>query len=200
MPLLADVQDNGYPSFNAPIHHLIPAPIPLAQFQSVQITFKAKWLVRYDQGGLIISLSRSKDRWQPTAEAPSPERWLKSGVEFYLGKPYLATVATYAYSDWSLSPLEQTAGADEVTLELRREGDELGSSLWIYQLRAGEAADGLQRVPLREVTWFFAEQDGWFVDIGTMAARPAAAFDVPSDASQNLTVHFSRPIIDPAIP
>ena len=52
-------------------------------------------------------------------------------------------------------------------MELCRETDENGVSLWVYWVKNGE------RVPVREVAWFFADLEGWQVEVGVMAARPA---------------------------
>ncbi len=61
-----------------------------------------------------------------------------------------------------------------MTIELRREGDELGTSLWVYELVLGSDGQVEERRPLREVTWFFAEEDGWQLEVSAMAARPAS--------------------------
>lgn len=160
---------------NAPIHPLTPSPVPLSTFSSARITFAAPYNTRYDQAGLLLQFT------SPNKE----ERWIKAGVEFYLAKPYLASVATLTYSDWQLCP---NAHEGEVTIEFRREGDELGSSLWLYQLVlvGGEIKE---RVPLREVCWVFAEQDGWEVQVSAMAARPAKE-DVDGKKS-DLVAQFS---------
>lgn len=83
----------------------------------------------------------------------------------------VSTVGTWAWSDWSVAPVVKGAKADEgwVTVEAVRQGDELGSGLWVYQVVDGE------KVPLREVTWFFAEEDeGWEVEVGVYVAKPAS--------------------------
>ncbi|KAJ3733409.1 hypothetical protein DFJ43DRAFT_232037 [Lentinula guzmanii] len=159
-------------SFNAPTHALLPGPTPLASFHSARITFSGAWTTRYDQCGLLLHLTQTG----------SSDRWLKTGVEFYQGKPYLSTVATLTYSDWSITP--PTAGENlnpktsTTTIEVRRESDELGSSLWVYELVLGGSGEILERHPLREVTWFFAEEEGWEVSVSAMAARPAKKEDV----------------------
>lgn len=44
------------------------------------------------------------------------------------------------------------------TVEARRERDELGKSLWVYWIvRDGEGKE-VERRPLREVNWIFAEE------------------------------------------
>ena len=57
------------------------------------------------------------------------------------------------------------------TVEVRRERDGLGQSLWVYWIV--ERDDGSEeRVPLREVNWFFADEEGWRVGVGGYVARP----------------------------
>lgn len=52
-----------------------------------------------------------------------------------------------------------------MTVEVRRETDELGTSLWVY-----EVVPGKEEEPLRECTWWFAEEgEGWAVDVRAMA-------------------------------
>lgn len=116
------------------------------------------------------------------------DRWFKAGIEYYMDRPYLASVACYAWADWALVP--PTGSAEKPTIEVRREGDELGSSLWLYELILGEDGSVSKRVPLREVTWMFAEEDGWTLEVSAMACRPAKADAVPG-GDKNLKVHFS---------
>ncbi|KAE9400269.1 hypothetical protein BT96DRAFT_857554, partial [Gymnopus androsaceus JB14] len=169
-------------SFNAPTHALLPKPIALKSFQGVQLTFSGPWTTRYDQGGLLLHLTRSG----------STDRWLKTGIEFYQGKPYLSTVSTLTYSDWSIAPPVSTN--PKTTIEVRREADELGSSLWVYELVLGDDGEVSSRQPLREVTWFFAEEEGWEIAISAMAARPAKEEDV--EGQKNLTVNFDGVVVN----
>ena len=113
------------------------------------------------------------------------DKWLKAGVEFFGGRAMCSVVGTDRWSDWSVAapvPSPDTGSGDgdaqvkgEVTLEAIRQPDELGSGLWVYQIVCGEDGKETERVPLREVTWFFAdeEQEGWEVSVGAYAARPA---------------------------
>lgn len=117
---------------------------------------------------------RLKDSHSNTAAKAKPESftmdsWLKAGVEFYNNAPCVSVVATDRYSDWSVLPLDDNA---PVTLELVREGGDLGKGMWVYQV----LGDG-ERKPLREVCWFFAEEEGIEVEIGAYAARPAKEGD-----------------------
>ena len=150
------------PSFNAPTHPLHSHPVPLKSFNRARITFNGPWTTRYDQGGLLLHLKHSHQQ----------DRWLKTGVEFYLDQVFLSTVATQTWSDWSVTPPADAAG--KKTIEVRREGDELGTSLWVYELVLGNDGEVKERRPLREVTWFFAEEDGWKIEVSAMAARPAS--------------------------
>ncbi|KAI0755300.1 hypothetical protein C8Q80DRAFT_1266775 [Daedaleopsis nitida] len=164
---------------NAPTHPLLPHPVPLASFNRAQITFSAPWSTRYDQGGLLLRL---------THPAQPRTRWLKTGVEFYQGRVFLSTVATHAYSDWSIAP-PADAACEKVTIEVRRDTDEMGPSLWVYELVRGPDGAVKERRPLREVTWFFGDEEGWEVEVSAMAARPAAGDDVAGE-SKELVVHF----------
>lgn len=77
-----------------------------------------------------------------------------------------------------------------MTVEARREGDELGTSLWVYELVLGARGEVVERRPLREVAWFFADEgEGWVVDVRAMAARPAEGADVVGEG-EGLVVRF----------
>jgi hypothetical protein len=58
------------------------------------------------------------------------------------------------------------------TIEARRERDDLGKSLWIYWIVKDEAGKEVERRPLREVTWVFAEEEGWSVGVAGYVCRP----------------------------
>ncbi|KAF5337555.1 hypothetical protein D9758_016682 [Tetrapyrgos nigripes] len=178
--------------FNAPTHPLLSSgPIPLNLFKRVRITFSAHWTSLYDQAGILLHLTRSESAEPASTGTSDPglsDRWLKTGVEYYMGKPFLSSVATQSYSDWSIVPTSETGG--KTTIELRREVDDTGTSLWIYHLVIADDGKELERNPLREVAWFFAEEDEWRVDIRAMAARPASKEAVKGD--ENLVVEFER--------
>lgn len=105
---------------------------------------------------------------------------------------YLSTVSTLTYSDWSIAPPVTTS--PKTTIEVRRELDELGSSLWVYEIILGSDGEVLNRHPLREVTWFFAEEEGWEVTVSAMAARPAKEGDILGET--NLTVEFDKVVVE----
>ncbi|KAF2798460.1 hypothetical protein K505DRAFT_321825 [Melanomma pulvis-pyrius CBS 109.77] len=162
------------PSHNvndAPTH---PNPLPqykLTDFQSAKVTFSlpvANTLLQYDQAGLLLHFTKP-------GLAPGKDKWIKTGVEFYYGAPYISTVGCETYADWSIVPLTPFAGNDSrptTTIELRREKDVLGKSLWAYQLLYDGEGKEVERRSLRELTWVFADEEGWNVGIGGYVARP----------------------------
>lgn len=168
-------------AFNAPTH---PTPLsspsnshPLSKFKSARVTFAlpplAK-LTQYDQAGLLLRLSRTSEVKEESGKEEgsqgSQSKWLKTGVEFYEGAPYVSTVGCDAWADWSVVPLSAIQnvgdGAVEATVEVRREG----MGLWVYAVTG--TGEGEKRIPLREVTWFFAEEEGWSLSVAAYAARP----------------------------
>ncbi|CAN8102682.1 unnamed protein product [Discula destructiva] len=167
--------------FNAPSHPPPSAPATglLATLFSARISFllpPVSSAAQYDQAGLLLSLTpRGRQQKNPAASA-SPPKWLKTGVEVYNGIPRAATVACDAFADWSLAPVSASGGDDDdekgedwVTVEVVNGKDELGKSLWVYQVVGGE------RVPLREVCWPFGHGGGeaWEVKVEAYACRPS---------------------------
>ena len=159
-------------AFSAPTH---PATLPtyaLPRFQRARLTFAlppASQLRQYDQAGLLLHLTKPGLPDEQT-------KWLKTGIEWYYGKPYISTVGCDTWADWSVVPIPDfvAGGEPSATIEARREKDVLGKSLWVYWIVKG--ADGKEeRVPLREVNWFFSEEmesEGWNVGVGGYVARP----------------------------
>ncbi|CAD6454227.1 f3996d5f-8cee-4dfd-9078-f7d941760f80 [Sclerotinia trifoliorum] len=142
--------------FNAPTN--MTPKIPLTSFLSSKITFSFRCKYRYDQGCLLLHLTK----------AGSKDRWVKTGIEFYQNKPYVSTVGCDNFADWSILPTDFDASKDvEVTIEVRREVDENGKSLWVYWVQ------GEEMIPLREIAWFFAAEEGWDIAAGALACRPA---------------------------
>jgi regulation of enolase protein 1 (concanavalin A-like superfamily) len=151
--------------FNAPTH---PSPLhkfPLKSFQRARLTFllpKESELRQYDQAGLLLHFTKEGEK----------DKWIKTGIEFYQGAPYLSTVGTDRWSDWSVVPLLSASGDQNndrrpgATVEARREKDQLGKSLWVYGI------EGEKESPLREVNWVFADEEGWEVGVGGFVARP----------------------------
>lgn len=136
--------------FNAPILH---RACKLSSFNRARVHVAANWRYLYDQGGLILVLHR----------ADGSRKWVKTGIEFTHGKPHVGTVAKDNWADWSLLPVP--GEAQSVTVELCREAD---GSLWVYTLA------GVQRNPIRKITWAFQEQDTTEAWIGVYAAKPSA--------------------------
>jgi regulation of enolase protein 1 (concanavalin A-like superfamily) len=161
-------------AFSAPTH---PAPLltyAVPSFQRARLSFAlppASELRQYDQAGLLLHLTKPGLPEEQT-------KWLKTGIEWYYGKPYVSTVGCDAWADWSIVPIPGFNGAagerPTATIEARREKDVLGKSLWVYWIVKG--ADGEEeRMPLREVNWFFTEElekEGWRIGVGGYVARP----------------------------
>ncbi|OOF90805.1 hypothetical protein ASPCADRAFT_211758 [Aspergillus carbonarius ITEM 5010] len=151
--------------FNAPILY---QTVPLKSFKRVRVAFNALWQQNYDQGGLILVL-----------HGPGGTRkWVKTGIELTRGRPHLSTVTKDKWADWSLQPVPSGGGA--ATLELVKEAD---NSLWIYLV------EGIQKSPLREITWIFEEPDVQDFWVGLYAARP-------SKEGGDLVVNFGHLIIE----
>jgi hypothetical protein len=151
--------------FTAPILY---QPVPLQSFKRARVAFNALWKHKYDQGGLIIVL-RNND---------GNHKWVKAGIELTHGKPHLSAVAKDRWADWSLLPVPSGGGA--ATLEMVREADD---SLWIYLV------EGVQKSPIREVTWVFHEENVQECWVGVYAARPGAE-------GGELEVNFGHLVID----
>ncbi|EAW13834.1 uncharacterized protein ACLA_068620 [Aspergillus clavatus NRRL 1] len=151
--------------FNAPILY---RSVPLKSFKRARVCFNANWQQKYDQGGLILVLNN----------ADGTRKWVKTGIELTHGKAHLSTVAKDRWADWSLVAIP--SGGAAATIEIVREPD---NSLWVYLV------EGIQKSPLREVTWFFEDDsitDCW---VGVYAARP-------SEEGGDLTVNFGHLVID----
>jgi regulation of enolase protein 1 (concanavalin A-like superfamily) len=142
-------------SFNAPI---IYKSIPLSSFSRVKATISAAFKILYDQGGLVLVLN-------PKADSKE-QKWIKTGVEFYKGKPFISTVTCDRFADWSLTSdgIKTTGSQTSVTLEIER--DAKGGALWIY------VVDGNERAPIREVTWILDIEQDTEVWVGVYAATP----------------------------
>jgi regulation of enolase protein 1 (concanavalin A-like superfamily) len=157
--------------FTAPTH---PAPIPLyglETFLRARLTLAlppGNELRQYDQGGLVLHFTKP-------GLPEGKDKWLKTGIEWYYGKPYISTVGCDAWADWSIVPLSNFSGNTSrptVEIEARRERDQLGKSLWVYQIVRDQGGKEIERRPLREVNWVFAEEEGWSVGVGGYVARP----------------------------
>ncbi|KAI1956550.1 hypothetical protein LOZ58_006269 [Ophidiomyces ophidiicola] len=127
--------------------------LPLSRFQRARVRVSAQWSTLYDQGGLVMILHRDDAR-----------KWIKTGIEFVNGKPYLSTVGKDNWADWSLAPVP--GDGREAILEMVKDK----GVLWVYSIEQGE--DGETRIPMRELTWAFAEEQGVECWVGMYACRP----------------------------
>ncbi|KAJ5506126.1 hypothetical protein N7453_005083 [Penicillium expansum] len=170
----AKVPGNGTPppefTINAPASTDIWAKPPSTIRFSAPILYKSVPLKSFKRtrGGVILVLNT----------ADGGQKWVKSGIELTHGRPHLSVVAKDNWADWSLLPVPSGGGA--ATLELVKEKD---NSLWIYLV------EGLQKSPIREVTWVFEEENVKDFWVGVYAARP-------SSEGGELPVNFGHLIID----
>src|SRR5580704_8900254 len=79
----------------------------LAGDLDVAVRIRGNWSAQYDQAGVML---RADER-----------TWLKTGVEFFEGRPRLSTVLTLGMSSWMVT--DQPAGTDEIVLKVSRRGD-----------------------------------------------------------------------------
>ncbi|KAI1646951.1 uncharacterized protein F4817DRAFT_120014 [Daldinia loculata] len=174
--------------WTAPISHTSSGL--LKNFKSARVTFWADWKERYDQGGLLLVPKR-----RSSANISPPEKWIKTGVEYYVGRPQLSTVSTDRFADWSVAPLTLTENEPEpakvggVTIEIAREGDEHGKSFWVHRLVLDANGDVVEKIPLREICWVLADEDEaggeeWLLDVSPLVARPE------KNATGSLKVNF----------
>ncbi|PSS05223.1 hypothetical protein BD289DRAFT_478121 [Coniella lustricola] len=175
---------------------------PLPSFLSARVSFLLPSQLRqYDQAGLLLSLRshQPSSSYSASSSSSSPPKWIKTGVENYNGTPRAATVACDAWADWSLAPVtlppgsnqngEEEAQGNWVTVAIERDNDELGQSLWVYQVVPGASpATGTGdkeeiKIPLREICWPFGHEAGqaeeqtenskWHVQVQAYACRPS---------------------------
>ena len=79
----------------------------LAGDLDVAVRIRGNWSAQYDQAGVML---RADER-----------TWLKTGIEFFEGRPRLSTVLTLGMSSWSVANLPDDT--DDVALRLSRRGD-----------------------------------------------------------------------------
>ena len=154
---------------NAPTR-LISTPIDIHKFHSARVTVSANWNTLYDQGGLILFIP-----------GENTTTWMKTGIEFFDGKPFVGSVFSTQWSDWALMPLKKEKGG-KVTIQVERqvkEGAKL-DSLWVYVVdeETGRKAE------VRQITSWFTHDippdqkiskttsDDRCLLIGVYAARP----------------------------
>jgi uncharacterized protein len=73
----------------------------------VSVRLRGTFAHQYDQAGIML---RADER-----------TWLKTGVEFFEGRPRLSTVLTLGWSSWMVADLP--ADLDEITLRMSRRGE-----------------------------------------------------------------------------
>lgn len=86
--------------------HALVQGLP-AEF-GLEVSFRLDFTEQFDQAGLFL---RS-----------SPDEWVKAGVEFSDGVPWVGAVVTHGVSDWSVAPVPEWAGR-VVTVRASRSGD-----------------------------------------------------------------------------
>lgn len=164
------------------------------------------WESRYDQGGLAIFFAPRRG-WSGGGgdeyRAGKGTKWVKTGIEMENGAPQLGTVATDAFSDWSLSPVPSLASSSSSSFLSEAVGvvtgmkrattasfliERNGTDLWVYHVTKQRGQP--QRYPLREVTWAFLDERGkanaelW---VGVYAAKPTYTEGRPGE---KLSVEF----------
>jgi uncharacterized protein len=155
----------SHDAFDAPI---VYQTLKLSSFQKAQVRISAEWKTLFDQGGICLVLPAV-----PGAPSDSARKWVKTGVEFFNHKPHVSTVACDRWADWSLWPMR----GNTVTIELEREvkHGQPTSTMWVY------AVEGDTRLPVREISWFFAPEhldaECW---VGLYAAKPTKEEKDPS--------------------
>jgi regulation of enolase protein 1 (concanavalin A-like superfamily) len=86
--------------------HALLAPLPAEA--AVEVAFDADFTDQFDQAGVMLRAD--------------PRTWIKAGVEFTDGAPYLGVVVTLGRSDWSVRPVPGWAER-VVTIRASRAGD-----------------------------------------------------------------------------
>ncbi|KAK3989348.1 hypothetical protein QBC44DRAFT_241628 [Cladorrhinum sp. PSN332] len=156
--------------------HTHPTIKPLSTFISATVTIPSKaYTHQYDQSGLLLTFSRPSS----PSSGPSPEKWIKAGIELYNGSPRFSVVACDHWADWSVTPLVSDPSESDpewTTLSIEKEGDGNGISLWVYQV----LENGKRKEPVREICWVFGDKggEGWEVGVSAMAARPAKGEEI----------------------
>ncbi|HSS91496.1 MAG TPA: DUF1349 domain-containing protein [Streptosporangiaceae bacterium] len=92
----------GYVHDNGHIYgELLPGDL------DVSVRVRGAFANQYDQAGIMLRADE--------------HTWLKTGLEFFEGRPRLSTVLTMGFSSWMVADLPP--GTDEVTLRASRRGD-----------------------------------------------------------------------------
>ena len=92
----------GYVHDNGHIYgELLPGDL------DVSVRVRGAFANQYDQAGIMLRVDE--------------QTWLKTGLEFFEGRPRLSTVLTMGFSSWMVADLPP--GTDAVTLRVSRRGD-----------------------------------------------------------------------------
>jgi regulation of enolase protein 1 (concanavalin A-like superfamily) len=83
--------------------------LPLDGDAAIEVTFRTDFEGAFDQAGLMLRAG--------------PELWIKTGVELSDGILYAGAVVTVGMSDWSVSPLPDSARGQALTFRASRAGD-----------------------------------------------------------------------------
>ncbi|KAH7310558.1 hypothetical protein B0I35DRAFT_481861 [Stachybotrys elegans] len=154
-------------NFNAP--HKPHSSGRVSSLLSAKITFSAAYTQPEDHAGFLLRITRP--------QSPSPQ-WIKAGIEFYLGEPRLSVACCQTYADFSVADLPVHVSRQDVlqgrrpatlTLTKTRSPRSGGVSLWFHYV------DDENKVPLRDVCWFYGEDGD--VEVSAMAARPSEGAD-----------------------
>ncbi|KAF7547463.1 hypothetical protein G7046_g9002 [Stylonectria norvegica] len=185
--LLAPPKSDIYASPGPPQLHVFTAPVTCTRikkssFSLARVTVSARWMLQFDQGGLIFEIPTAGDADASTAKTFHPA-WIKIGIEMNNGAPYVSIVGKpkNGWCDWSLVPVDGKLGEEvSTTLELTR----VKNALMVWMIN-GEA-----KVLIRKVPWVFLDDPELSEDVllGLYAACPD-----PDDASggKNLDVKFT---------
>ena len=116
---------------------------------TAEVKFKGAYIAQYDHAGLMV---RENER-----------TWVKCGVEYVDGKPYVGAVITRDFSDWSIMPLLEDT---PIWLRVMR----IESAIEVYFSSDGSAYSMIRQGYLSESET---------LDVGIMCASPVGdGFDV----------------------
>jgi regulation of enolase protein 1 (concanavalin A-like superfamily) len=73
----------------------------------LRVRVRGTYVDQYDQAGAMIRVDE--------------RNWIKTGIEFFDGRPRFSTVVTLDYSSWAVADLPQ--GTDGIVLSVTRRGD-----------------------------------------------------------------------------
>jgi uncharacterized protein len=74
---------------------------------TLSMRVRGSYAAQYDQAGAMVRVDE--------------RRWIKTGIEYFDGRPRFSTVITAEHSSWALADLP--SGLDELSLSVTRRGD-----------------------------------------------------------------------------